>query len=275
MLRLGEERDEVAVVDDQRGSPTYVGHLAAATRQVLLLPYGVYHVAADGDATWADFAEAIFEEAGLDTRVRRITTAELGRRRRGPPIRCSGARRARPSCRIGAKGCARRYAIRRARRLIELRASYSFLTTWILDAPRGNVWDAIYEIEQWPAWWRGVGASTSSSTATVTGSGRSTGTSGGASSPIPCASRPDHEHRAAVPDRGEGRRRARRHRPLALLRGRETAVTYEWNVHTTRPWMNLLAPIARPVFRWNHNVVMHQGGQGLADLLGARLLAVT
>ena len=79
MLRLGEERDEVAVVDDQRGSPTYVGHLAAATRQVLLLPHGVYHVAADGDATWADFAEAIFEEAGLDTRVRRITTAELGR----------------------------------------------------------------------------------------------------------------------------------------------------------------------------------------------------
>ena len=57
--------------------------------------------------------------------------------------------------------------------------------------------------------------------------------------------------------------------------GRETAVTYEWNVHTTRPWMNLLAPIARPVFRWNHNVVMHQGGRGLADLLGARLLAVT
>ena len=79
MLRLGEERDEVAVVDDQRGSPTFVGHLAAATRQVLKLPYGVYHVAADGEATWADFAEAIFEEAGLETSVRRISTAELGR----------------------------------------------------------------------------------------------------------------------------------------------------------------------------------------------------
>jgi dTDP-4-dehydrorhamnose reductase len=79
MLRLGEERDEVAVVGDQRGSPTYVGHLAAATRRILLLPHGVYHVAAEGDATWADFAEAIFEEAGLDARVRRITTAELGR----------------------------------------------------------------------------------------------------------------------------------------------------------------------------------------------------
>jgi dTDP-4-dehydrorhamnose reductase len=79
MLRLGAERDEVAVVDDQRGSPTYVGHLAAATRAVLDLPFGIWHVAADGDCTWAEFAEAIFEEAGLDCRVRRITTAELGR----------------------------------------------------------------------------------------------------------------------------------------------------------------------------------------------------
>jgi len=80
MLRLGSERDEVAVVDDQRGCPTYVGHLAAATEQVVRLPYGVYHVAAAGDCTWADFAEAIFQEAGLETRVRRITTAEFGAR---------------------------------------------------------------------------------------------------------------------------------------------------------------------------------------------------
>jgi len=79
MLRLGAERDEVAVVDDQRGSPTYVGHLAAATRRVLELPHGVYHVAGGGEATWAELAEAIFEEAELDTRVRRITTAEVGR----------------------------------------------------------------------------------------------------------------------------------------------------------------------------------------------------
>jgi dTDP-4-dehydrorhamnose reductase len=80
MLRLGAERDEVAVVDDQRGSPTYVGHLAEATKQIIHLPYGIYHVAAAGDCTWADFAEAIFEEAGLETRVRRITTEEFGAR---------------------------------------------------------------------------------------------------------------------------------------------------------------------------------------------------
>jgi dTDP-4-dehydrorhamnose reductase len=79
MLRLGAEREEVEVVDDQRGSPTYVGHLAAATRELLELDAGLWHVAADGECTWAEFAEAIFEEAGLSCRVRRIATAELGR----------------------------------------------------------------------------------------------------------------------------------------------------------------------------------------------------
>jgi dTDP-4-dehydrorhamnose reductase len=79
MLRLGAERDEVAVVDDQRTAPTYVAHLAAAVDEVIRLPFGVYHVAADGDCTWAEFAEAIFEDAGLDCRVRRISSAELER----------------------------------------------------------------------------------------------------------------------------------------------------------------------------------------------------
>jgi dTDP-4-dehydrorhamnose reductase len=84
MLRLGAERDELAVVDDQRGCPTYVGHLAAAVSEVVQLPYGVYHVAAGGDCTWAEFAEAIFEEAGIDCRVRRIPSSEYPLRAERP-----------------------------------------------------------------------------------------------------------------------------------------------------------------------------------------------
>jgi dTDP-4-dehydrorhamnose reductase len=76
MLRLGSERDELRVVDDQRGSPTYVGHLAEATKELLELPHGVWHVAAEGECSWADFAEAIFEEAGLACRVRRISSLD-------------------------------------------------------------------------------------------------------------------------------------------------------------------------------------------------------
>ena len=81
MLRLGAERDEVEVVDDQRGCATYVGHLAPAVRELVDRgsEQGVWHLAAAGDCTWADFAEAIFEEAGLDCRVRRVSTVELGR----------------------------------------------------------------------------------------------------------------------------------------------------------------------------------------------------
>jgi len=84
MLRLGAERDELSVVADQQGCPTYVGHLADATRELLELPQGIWHVAAEGKCTWAEFARAIFEEAGLSTRVREITTEELGRPARRP-----------------------------------------------------------------------------------------------------------------------------------------------------------------------------------------------
>jgi dTDP-4-dehydrorhamnose reductase len=88
MLRLGAERAEVAVVDDQRGCPTYVNHLASATRELVAATpsFGVWHLAAAGDCTWADFAEAIFEQAGLDCRVKRITTAEFGARAPRPPV---------------------------------------------------------------------------------------------------------------------------------------------------------------------------------------------
>ena len=81
MLALAVERDEVSVVDDQRGCPTYVGHLAHGVRELVAAdrPRGVWHVAAGGDCTWAEFAEAVFAEAGVDCAVRRVTTAELGR----------------------------------------------------------------------------------------------------------------------------------------------------------------------------------------------------
>jgi dTDP-4-dehydrorhamnose reductase len=88
MLRLGGERDEVSVVGDQSGCPTFVGHLAAATRELVDAgaAFGVWHLAAAGECTWADFAEAIFEEAGLDCRVKRITAAEFGARAPRPAV---------------------------------------------------------------------------------------------------------------------------------------------------------------------------------------------
>ena len=106
MLRLGAERDEVRVVDDQRGCPTYVAHLAEATGELLHHPGGVWHLAADGDCTWLEFAEAIFEEAGLECRVVPITTAELGAPAPRPAYSVLRSEHAgTPRSRTGARGC--------------------------------------------------------------------------------------------------------------------------------------------------------------------------
>ena len=50
-------------------------------------------------------------------------------------------------------------------------------------------------------------------------------------------------------------------------------MTYEWNVHTTKAWMNVIGPVAKPLFAHNHDVVMRWGGEGLAQRLGCNLLA--
>ena len=55
--------------------------------------------------------------------------------------------------------------------------------------------------------------------------------------------------------------------------GSETIVRYDWNVETTKRWMNFVSPIARPLFEWNHNVVMGWGAKGLAQRLGTSIEA--
>jgi hypothetical protein len=155
-------------------------------------------------------------------------------------------------------------------------ASYSFLTTWIVDAPREEVWDAIHGIERWPEWWSGVRRVEKLEPGDESGIGAVYRQEWRSVIPYPVRfdtriTRIERPHLIEAEADGElaGTGRWR------FFGGRETAVTYEWNVRTTRAWMNLVAPVARPAFRWNHNVVMHRGGEGLANLLGAKLLAVT
>jgi hypothetical protein len=49
-----------------------------------------------------------------------------------------------------------------------------------------------------------------------------------------------------------------------------TRVQYDWRVKTTKPWMNLFAPVARPFFKWNHDVIMGWGEEGLKKRLSSR-----
>ena len=154
-------------------------------------------------------------------------------------------------------------------------ADYEFLTTWLLDSPREPVWEAIYDQERWPS----GGA----------GSRRSRNSTAGEESGVGTVSR--LVWKSLLPYRVEFEVTTTRVERPHLLEadavgeltgiGRwrlyeqdgATAVLYEWNVATTKAWMNLLAPVARPVFEWNHDWVMARGGEGIAQLLGCRLLA--
>ena len=76
MLRLARERGHLRVVSDQRGSPTWTGHLAPAIVRLLELGVpGTYHLVNSGQASWHEFAQAIVDEAGIDVPVEGISTA--------------------------------------------------------------------------------------------------------------------------------------------------------------------------------------------------------
>jgi hypothetical protein len=154
-------------------------------------------------------------------------------------------------------------------------AGYEFLTTWLLEAPRERVWEAIYDQESWPEWWRGVEEVEEIRP----------GNDGklGAVSRMVWKSLLPYRIEFEVTTTDIDRPRLLQADAIGELAGigrwrlfeqdGVTAVLYEWNVSTTRPWMNLLAPVARPVFEWNHDWVMSHGGTGMARLLGCRLLA--
>ena len=154
-------------------------------------------------------------------------------------------------------------------------AAYRFLTTWLLDAPAEPVFDAIYDAASWPRWWRGVRRAELLEEGDADGVGRLWDFTWRSRLPydlsfrlrVTAVERPWRmEGQAGGELVGTGRWR--------LYRGPAgTAVTYEWDVSTSRAWMNRLAPVARPAFAWNHDAVMAQGAEGLAGLLDARLLA--
>jgi hypothetical protein len=56
--------------------------------------------------------------------------------------------------------------------------------------------------------------------------------------------------------------------------GTITTAQYTWDVRSNKRWMNLLAPLARPLFEWNHDGAMRDAGHGLARFLGARLVSI-
>jgi uncharacterized protein YndB with AHSA1/START domain len=153
-------------------------------------------------------------------------------------------------------------------------ADYNFVTTWKFDTPLEVVYKAIYETDNYHLWWRGqrrveniaqgdalgVGAirrfrtrSILPYTLTYTGTvqqvelykkvvGTAVGELEGTGTWF-------FEHQEGI-----------------------TTVTYFWVVRTNSFLLNVLTPVMRPLFEWNHNVVMRWGGQGLAKYMGCNLV---
>jgi len=155
--------------------------------------------------------------------------------------------------------------------------SFSFITVWKIEAPLPAVWDAMFRFEEWPAWWRGVE--------------KVEVLSPGDAGRIGFRSRQTWKSRLPYKLRFEGE--IVRVNPMELLEvrsegelkgtglmrfatdGRSTTFQYDWNVATTKAWMNVVAPIAKPFFSWNHDVIMNWGAEGLARKLGSRSIATS
>jgi hypothetical protein len=144
-------------------------------------------------------------------------------------------------------------------------ADYEFLTTWLVEAPIERVWDELFDVAAWPQWWKGVTEARELEPGEPDGLGKVFTISWRSFLPydltfVTTVTRVEKPHlmqgSAVGGLTGTGRWRL-------FHAGGVTAVTYEWNVRTTKAWMNALAPLARPIFEWNHDYVMRRGGEGL------------
>ncbi len=151
---------------------------------------------------------------------------------------------------------------------------YNFTTVWKLTAPLEMVWKEINEPQDWPIWWKGVENVTELQPGDELGVG----------------SVKRFTWKSKLPYRLSFDSRVTVVEPMSRIEGVAfgeldgkgvwtftfengyTLARYHWMVKTTKPWMNLLAPIARPAFEWNHNVIMNWGGVGLAKRLGCELV---
>jgi carbon monoxide dehydrogenase subunit G len=160
-------------------------------------------------------------------------------------------------------------------------ADYHYVSTWQLQAPIDRVWAAISNLEQLPTWYpavhqvqilapgdddRHVGARVR-----YVLKGRLPMRLAFAATITRVDPPRELELRAEGDLAGTGRW-------LLDQQGEVTTARYLWDVHTTKAWMNLAAPVARPLFTWNSRGVMLEAGEGLArhlevPLVGAEFTA--
>jgi hypothetical protein len=153
-------------------------------------------------------------------------------------------------------------------------SDYSFVTIWKLKSPVEMVWKEINEPLVWPTWWKGVEQVTELEKGDDLGVGDVKRFTWKSKLPY----RLSFDSRVTVVE------------PLKRIEGIAygeldgkgvwtftvdgdiTIARYDWVVKTTKWWMNALAPIARPAFEWNHDVIMNWGAEGIAKRLNCELV---
>ena len=149
---------------------------------------------------------------------------------------------------------------------------YELVTRWQLDAPIERVWAMLVRPQDWPRWWRYVKEAVTLEPGDAQGIGARTRYAWSSRLPYTLefemrttrATEPVLLEGVASGDlEGVGRWQL-------AARDDVTHVLYDWRVRATKHWMNLLAPLLAPVFAWNHDQVMREGGRGLARHLAAR-----
>jgi uncharacterized protein YndB with AHSA1/START domain len=147
---------------------------------------------------------------------------------------------------------------------------FNLVTEWRLEVPVDRVWAELMRPDDWPQWWRAVKRVETLAEGDARGIGairRLTWVS-------------------ALPYELTFEMRATRVEPMTVIEGRAsgeldgtgrwtltpdgngTLVRYDWQIEVSKPWMRTLAPLLRPAFAWNHNVVIVWGYRGLRQRLG-------
>jgi uncharacterized protein YndB with AHSA1/START domain len=143
---------------------------------------------------------------------------------------------------------------------------YRFVTHWDIAAPQDRVWELLMTPDEWPTWWPGV------EQVELLKPG---------AQPHGIGAVRQYTWKSRLPYRLTFVMETTRVEPQSVIEGQATGelqgrgswhlshadgvthVRYDWDVVATKPWMRWLAPLARPLFAWNHDVVMRWGGEGL------------
>lgn len=155
-------------------------------------------------------------------------------------------------------------------------AEYWLVTVWRIEAPLAAVYAAVCEPLCWPEWWPDAQRVEQRQAGAADGVGRVLRCTWQGHLPYRLSfdlhttrMQPLLAVEGAVDGDLQGTGRC-----LFAQEGTVTTVRHEWRVRTTRRWMNLLAPLARPLFTHNHALAMRHGGEGLARRLNARFIGL-